>query len=337
MRLQGLDIARFAAFVGMVLVNFRIAAEVVPLDDTPSALTNLLEGRAAALFVVLAGVGFALGRSAWHLTLRRAIFLFLIGMANMVIFDADILHFYALYFIVAIFFVAASPKRLFLGVAAILAVSFAAQVLLNYDQGWNWSTYEYADFWTLGGFLRHSFYNGWHPVFPWVAFMLIGMWIGRMRLSSLSTQLALAGGGLLATVGVALLSRSLSVDPELAEIMGLSPIPPGPLYILSGAATAASAIGVILLLTPVLTRLRLTNWLSAPGRMSLTLYVAHIYIGMGVMDELGLLNGSLDTTQIFVAATGFSIASIFFARLWFRLMRRGPLEALMRLTTEGRL
>ena len=28
MRLQGVDIARFVAFVGMVLVNFRIAAEV---------------------------------------------------------------------------------------------------------------------------------------------------------------------------------------------------------------------------------------------------------------------------------------------------------------------
>lgn len=56
MRLHGLDIARFLAFCGMVLVNFRIAAQVTPGTDAISLFTNSLEGRAAALFVVLAGL-----------------------------------------------------------------------------------------------------------------------------------------------------------------------------------------------------------------------------------------------------------------------------------------
>ncbi len=28
----------------------------------------------------------------------------------------------------------------------------------------------------------HSLYNGWHPVLPWAAFLLFGMWLGRRLL-----------------------------------------------------------------------------------------------------------------------------------------------------------
>ena len=56
-RLEALDAARFLAFCGMVLVNFRIAAQVAPGNDWASTVIDLLEGRAAALFVILAGIG----------------------------------------------------------------------------------------------------------------------------------------------------------------------------------------------------------------------------------------------------------------------------------------
>ena len=64
MRLAGLDIARFIAFTGMVLVNFRIAAQVSDTTDWAYQITHLLEGRAAALFVVLAGVGITLANAS---------------------------------------------------------------------------------------------------------------------------------------------------------------------------------------------------------------------------------------------------------------------------------
>ena len=50
--------------------------------------------------------------------------------------------------------------------------------MLDFDRGWNWATLSYRDFWTIEGFLRHSLFNGWHPVFPWAAFLLWGMWLG---------------------------------------------------------------------------------------------------------------------------------------------------------------
>ncbi|WP_425045950.1 DUF418 domain-containing protein [Primorskyibacter sp. S87] len=328
-RLTGLDAARFLAFCGMVLVNFRIAAQVSGGADFPSALTNAMEGRAAALFVILAGVGIALAEPAASLMLKRAAFLFVIGMINMTIFDADILHFYALYFIVGTAFLSTPDRGLWVGAAVFILLGCLGLVLLDYDKGWNWETYSYADVWTLAGFLRHSFFNGWHPVVPWVAFLLIGMRIGRMDLQDASTLNRLVWGGALAALA-ALVPQFLTQDPELRLLLGTEAIPPGPFYILAGTGTACMTIGIILKAMPYLDKWRLSSWLVIPGRQSLTLYVLHIILGMGVLEEFGLLNGSLTTWQIFAISMIFCLLSSVYARLWALGFSRGPLEALMR-------
>jgi len=52
MRLHGLDLARFLAFLGMVLVNFRIVADVNWDTSIATQLIDTTEGRAAALFLL---------------------------------------------------------------------------------------------------------------------------------------------------------------------------------------------------------------------------------------------------------------------------------------------
>lgn len=334
-RLHGLDIARFIAFCGMVLVNFRIVAATTPGSDWASLLTNALEGRAAALFVVLAGVGIVLGKPTRGLLGRRAAFLFVVGMINVTVFEADILHFYALYFVVAIFFLRAPNRGLWLGMGAILALGLASLVLLDYERGWNWDTFAYSDFWSLRGFLRHSFLNGWHPVLPWAAFVLFGMWIARLDLRRGSVQRGLLIWGAVAMVA-AMVPVRLVQDPDLVDLFGTAPIPPGPFYMLSGAGSSAAVIGGLLMLTPLLDRLGLSPWLTAPGRQALTLYVAHILLGMGMLEALGLMDGSLTPAQILWISLGFCALGAAYARGWARWFRRGPLEALMRLTTEQR-
>ncbi len=333
-RLQGLDIARFIAFIGMVLVNFRIAAQVSTTSGWTSSLTNALEGRAAALFVVLAGIGFTLGHMGWVVTAKRAVFLIVIGLLNMTIFDADILHFYGLYFLVAMFF-AHQPSRVLIGGAiAAMLIWIGLALTFDYEAGWNWQTLHYADFWSLPGFLRHSFFNGWHPVFPWVGFFLIGMWIGRMDLFRWRIQRNLLIWGVaIAAMAVLASDALINQGGELAEIAGLSPIPPGPLYLIAASASAAATIGAILILTPALSRIGLTPWLARPGRQTLTLYVAHILLGMGILDELGLLDGSLSADAIFIYAAGFCLASAIYAALWQKIQPRGPLERVMRRLT----
>ncbi len=119
----------------------------------------------------------------------------------------------------------------------------------------------------------------------------------------------------------------------MAEIAGLSPIPPGPLYLIAASASAAATIGAILILTPVLSKIGLTPWLARPGRQTLTLYVAHILLGMGILDELGLLDGSLSPDAIFTYSVGFCLICAIYALLWQKIQSRGPLEWVMRRLT----
>jgi len=334
-RLEALDAVRFLAFCGMVLVNFRIAAQVAPGNDWATVLVDALEGRAAALFVILAGIGLALSRIPAGLLLRRAVFLFVLGLINMTVFDADILHFYALYFVVGAAFLTASARGLWLGALGIVALAVLANLVFDYDKGWDWEALRYTDLWTLPGFVRNALFNGWHPVLPWAAFLLIGMAIGRSDLHTLCVQHRLIMWGFGAAV-LAIFPQMLVSDPELAVYLGTASIPPGPFYILAGAGSSCVVIGLLLKLWPKIEALHLGPALTAPGRQSLTLYMAHILIGMGLLEAAGLLNGSLSAPQIVGYALGFCGLSSIFALFWRHWFKHGPLEALMRRVTGPR-
>jgi uncharacterized membrane protein YeiB len=63
--------------------------------------------------------------------------------------------------------------------------------------------------------------------------------------------------------------------------------------------------------------------------MSLGIYLAHIVIGLGILDELGMLDGQ---TLRFALGCSllFMLFSVVFANLWQLKWQRGPLESLMR-------
>ena len=83
-------------------------------------------------------------------------------------------------------------------------------VLLDYDAGINWETLEYTGFWAPVGFVRNLFFNGFHPVFPWSTFMLIGMVVGRYDLSRRRNQLRLLLVGIVMVISAELSSWWLS-------------------------------------------------------------------------------------------------------------------------------
>jgi len=64
-RIEGYDLARALAILGMVVVHFALVMSSERADEGgwASKLIQLLDGRAAATFMVLAGVGITLGRS----------------------------------------------------------------------------------------------------------------------------------------------------------------------------------------------------------------------------------------------------------------------------------
>ncbi|MAC47903.1 MAG: transporter [Oceanospirillum sp.] len=349
-RLDGLDFARFIAFFGMVLVNFRLVVS----GDAPTdphfldGLITLMEGRAAATFVVLAGIGLGLAQLRTSLntitviTLKRAAFLFLLGLLNLLVFDADILHYYAVFFLFGALLLPLRNAGLVLAIVLLNCLSVLLLFILDYDKGWNWSDYSYSDFWTLEGFVRHLFFNGWHPVIPWLSYLLFGVLLSRYDLAKQKTQclLMLLGGiaVLEAEVASALLQPELAeIDPELALLATTEALPPMPLYMLAGLGSASFVIGLCLLLSRYMSRVSLLDrnllaWFTSAGRQTLTLYLAHIFIGMAVLEELGYI-GNESVVVAFSAAVLFCLFAMLYACIWGRYFKRGPLEALMRRLT----
>jgi uncharacterized membrane protein YeiB len=220
----------------------------------------------------------------------------------------------------------------------------ALVVMLDYEAGWNWATLDYSGFWTLAGLGRHMVFNGFHPVVPWLAFLLVGMALGRVDLTDETIRrrllrwslagIAIGEGvswglrSLVATVAMPASSRA-----DLLAVVGTAPMPPMPLYMAAGAATA---VAVILVSVDVAERWREAVWvrsLVATGQLALTLYVAHVLIGMGVLETLGLLN---DQTLGFslLASAVFCGLGVAFSTLWRRRFQRGPLEWVMRRVTD---
>ena len=61
-RLSGIDLARSLALFAMIMVNFRLAMGVTTSSSqTLLSIFEALQGRAAACFVILAGIGLQLG------------------------------------------------------------------------------------------------------------------------------------------------------------------------------------------------------------------------------------------------------------------------------------
>jgi len=96
-RIIGIDVARALAVIGMIIVNFKVVFGENG-NQILKNITHLFDGKAAATFVVLAGVGIALmSNSAVKKNeveklnkikagiFKRALFLFAIGLSYIIL------------------------------------------------------------------------------------------------------------------------------------------------------------------------------------------------------------------------------------------------------------
>jgi len=356
-RIVGYDLARALAVIGMVIVNFKVVMNAG--TDAPvwlSSLVGLLEGRAAATFVILSGVGISLLsrraiaennveklRKNRHTLLKRALFLFIAGLCYTPLWPADILHFYGVYIAICAFFLSFSDSALWSLSFGFMALFVLMSVLLDYEQGWNWETMDYEGLWTIDGLMRHIFFNGFHPVFPWTAFMLVGLWLGRQNLTDhkfrnrlllLSFACLIVAESLSKYIIFTFGGPALSLKHELVEFFfGTGPIPPMPLYLFSAGSTALALITLCVSLAEKFSEAFWLQPLIATGQLALTNYVAHVIIGMGALEMLGLLN---EQSLAFAVGSAifFCAVTIFFSHFWLKHFAQGPLEWAMRKITS---
>lgn len=338
-RIYGLDLARCIALLGMVLVNFRLA--MVESSARPSgwlfSIISALEGKASALFVILAGIGLGISTTDidWSAAQKkifpRAIFLFLIGMLNVAIFPADIIHYYAVYFLLAALCLKLPSPLLLLLIPLLSLTSVFLIDTFNFNTGWNWQTLTYSDFWTFHGFMRNLWFNGFHPVLPWLAFLIFGIYLSRLSLNTKRVQRCLLYLGLSAGLLSVLLSSQLTPylnNHSLGWIFATSPVPPTPFYLIAAGGFATATIGLCLLLYQNFPHVRAINWLIPAGRQTLTLYIFHIILAMGTLEYLGWLYGQSLSRAVLTALIYFFSAAVF-ANIWAKYFRYGLLESVL--------
>jgi len=335
--LTGIDAARGVALIGLLSVHLLPAHDPGTQESTWSSL--FFSGDAAALFVLLAGVGLALdagGRfpheGRWLAADRagvavRAVLIAVVGLGAGALVPEDapgdnLLMCYGVILLLALPFLRLSAPVLFLGAAVLWIEGPLLMQSLTDVVG------------EPAGTVAQVLLTGAHPALPSMTYLLVGLGLGRLRLRDTGIQLRLlaVGAGL---VAFALTTSSFVLHPlggygslpgtggmsrhELGEalVWGTDPWPTDS----SAWPAAAARLGAGLL---VLGSLLLASgkwgaglrWLSAMGAMTLTLYTAHLVaLSFAVPDDLPWIRF---TVHLGTAAL--------FALAWHRTLGQGPLE-----------
>ena len=344
-RIAGLDLARALALLGMIVVHFHLV--VASGTGDPAWLHGVVEslqGRAAATFVVLAGIGGSLGsaraRSTGDADLRRAarvalarrgLFLFVVGTLFLAVWPADILHSYGIWLGLGATLLFAPSWVLV--VAAFLCIAANAAFVLSgrFFEHWNLLDLSYEGLWTPLGFVRNLLLDGWNPLFPWFALYVYGLLVGRLDLGDRRLRAVLGGVALVVALATWVIARAwappLLFEFRPAHLLMTSATPPTPAFVEFGAAVATLAI--VASIEFALRFPRVSAPLVSTGQLALTLYIAHVIVGLGILEGMGRLG---DQSLPFAVGAAFSFfgAAVVAAFLWRLKFSRGPLEAVMR-------
>ncbi|MCZ2805586.1 heparan-alpha-glucosaminide N-acetyltransferase domain-containing protein [Modestobacter sp. VKM Ac-2983] len=365
-RLVGIDAARGIALVGMIAVH---VFEATDADGTASLAWTLSAGKAAALFALLAGVGIAFasggrrrrptGRT-WTAQaaalLVRALIIGAVGLALGHLVPTDsagvILPYYAVLFVLAVPLLSLSSRALVaLATVVVLAVPGLSHLLRAGTEPVvvpNMTVTDLVDH-PLQALVELTV-TGQYPALAWLAYLCVGLAVGRVALSSRAVV------GAVILVGTALVVVSLTVSWLLLDVVGgrsrleqvalqsmtaqeyadvttsgwngttptdtgwwlatMAPHSSTSLDLAHTIGVALVVLGACILLGRMTTTL--LRPLAAAGSMTLTLYCMHLVMLSAPAVPGGPI-GFLVQVALLVA----------FALLWSRDHARGPFEELV--------
>ena len=357
-RLPAVDLARGIALLGMMLSHLgpsRVPQEWPPVADL------LVDGRAAPLFAVLAGLSVGLmGRFDRHgmgsapSIVVRALLLLLIGLAlaalpNLLI--LVILPCYALLLVLVLPLRSLSTRWLF-ALAGVWAVVGPVLLLLlrrRVDPPTLEHNYQASLLHDLGDVPLEVLLWGGYPAVVWLAYVVLGLALSRLDLADLRTGVRLLGAGAVLTagalaLGVLAIFQDTFVDvlgpPEVRQVftpgghfdeldssilLTAGPHAAGPLAVLGAAGSAMVVLGLCVLACRGVAGTTLTAPIRAAGSMTLTLYVLHV-----VLTWMGDEHDKPITDGTYLEWVAQALALVVFATLWRTALPRGPLEQVVR-------
>ncbi|MFN8190951.1 MAG: heparan-alpha-glucosaminide N-acetyltransferase domain-containing protein [Nocardioidaceae bacterium] len=367
-RIVGLDMARWLALVGMIATH---ALRPVEASGHATLVESVAAGRSSALFAVLAGVSLALMsggprplsgpelRSVAAGLAVRAVLIGIVGLllAGLGTLIAIILTYYAVLFVAGLPFLRLRARTL----AVLAGVWIVAGPLLSHlirpalaAQGLpevNVASPRFVDLERPLNLLVVVVFTGWYPVFTWLAYLLLGLALGRSRLDRVRTALAVLGSGAALAVAASTVSDWLLARPGAFTALGVTMVSPParddlvatlelgltgttptgstwwlaidaphsgtPLDLALTGGSALAVIGACLLVTRLAPRVFAVVF--GAGAMPLTLYCVHI-----VLRTPGLLDD--DSPAVF----WLHVLTVTLIGSWFRsLGLKGPLEAVV--------
>jgi uncharacterized membrane protein len=365
-RLVGVDLARTVALVAMIATHV--------LDGRTEAgelsvVQELAGGRASALFAVLAGVSLALvsggteplrGRPLRRTTAGLAVRAVLVALVGLLLGQLDtglaiILAYYGVLFLLVLPFLRLGATSLAVLAAAWVVVAPVVSHLVRPELPER--LFESPDLARLGDpgpLLADLLLTGFYPALPWLAYLLLGMALGRVDLRGARVPFRLVGAGLVLAVLATATSRLLTSLPEVRGalvpfrltthdellllledsrhgstptggpwewLLVVSPHSATPFDLVQTIGSAMVVLGLALGLAAVLPRpgRRLLVLLAGAGAMPLTLYTLHVVMRTGAVwpDE------QPDTFGWHVLVV-LGLGAVFAAAAW-----RGPLEWLV--------
>ncbi|MEU3087881.1 DUF418 domain-containing protein [Streptomyces massasporeus] len=378
-RLVGVDLARALAVFGMYVVH--IGPPLSATTGVASWIRYIADGHSSVLFATLAGFSLMLlagrrepktglaGRQAKARIAIRAVVLLVLGtVLAMEYGGVIILGFYGVYFLLALPLVRLRARTLAIIAAAFALVTpqlaYVLTSLLTSSVQESINAYDPLRRLSEVGVLD-LLLTGFYPALTWMSFVIAGMALGRLDLSSSSVRprLAALGAALaVAAYGMSLLLagkdalRSLAEDGSSSSGSGSMPsgsgsMPldggsfpemPGSSLLTAGPHSGTTfdiigSVGVAILVivgaTVLMDRLprlrRLAKPVIAVGTMSLTAYVGHF-----LAQSLLSVPAGTGTQQSWVPLLMFVLGAIVFAAIWSRFFRRGPLEYLLNAATK---
>jgi uncharacterized protein len=354
-RIPGYDVARSVALLGMFASHF---SGYFTYDATrPAWLATFfdyyLTGRQTATFFMLAGIGLtllsrrsvasgdpeAVAKTRKTLILR-GLFLLALGFPTLVRVQFDILRVYGVSLLLGSWLITQPSRRLLWGALAAVAGFVALYLVLDFKQNWDWQGWppsNYRNLWTASGVIRNLFFDGFRSVFPWTAFILFGMWLGRLdlRKPAINNRALLVGfsafviAEVVSALGVSYLhAHADGLDVEAFEaLITTRSMPALPLFML---ASGGAALTVIALTVRVVEAWPGRHWqpLAAMGQLALTWWIIHLVVCE--MERSFRLLPLVSLRSAAAYGVLFFIAAVLASWLWKMVFRNGPLEWVMR-------
>ena len=371
-RFASLDVARTIALFGIIVLNYHgyLNFQSTGATTTPSIFERWWHPFEGALanpfpvgFVMVAGMGVALlmqdvaranshrdvneiartrTEARWRLA-RRGLFLFTLGYGIEWVWAGTILPYYGAYFVVASIIAIWSARKL---IALAVISTFGAAII-------EWWRLEQSFDGNLTTWLSPStpstprdlmirlFIDYTHPLFPWLAFFITGILLGRkyhdiVRIRSKLLIIAL-GTAALSYITNAIVNSLVRDDADNGvrsalvwrHLVSTRPFDRSVLYVL---ASLGVVVTVFLIITILCERFKGSFGVriaQTTGQLTLTIYLAHIFIYNFVVNQVGLVQPTGLDTAMTMSIVVFVVAVIW-ANWWSPLFGRGPAERLYR-------